>query len=277
MGGAAGAPGPERVIREDARLRVLHLPGAGDTLVVAFTGVGQVPGALQTEEFRGSGSAGGRNHVLFVTDRLRSWFTAPGLWEEIAAHVAAVRAAAGARRLVTLGNSMGGFGALQLARHLPLDAAIAFVPQFSMDDRLVPDPRWQGYKRALADPAAATLSGCWERIGAAWILHGSGGHDARHWPRFPTGPAIHHALLPGAGHGAAAELKAKGRLGPFVEAAVAGETARATAELAAAGAVLRRTGTRPETAWLHLRLGLARGGAALARRLPWRPRAPRPG
>ena len=75
------------------RVRATALKGSDHRLVVSFTGVGKPDTREQAEEFVNTSHMGGRNHVLFVADTLRSWYNTPGTYEEILDLVAFVLAA----------------------------------------------------------------------------------------------------------------------------------------------------------------------------------------
>ncbi len=72
-------------------LAITYLPGSGPDLVVAFTGIGALDGPHQKEEFIRVAGMEGANHVAFVKDRLRSWFSAAGMQDRIIAAVLALR------------------------------------------------------------------------------------------------------------------------------------------------------------------------------------------
>src|SRR3954471_1199664 len=113
--------------------------------VVAFTGVGLRLGGIQTPEFQFSLSAASMiNTVYHVIDKQRSWY------ERVFESIVAVLTGelAGFDSVATLGNSMGGFGAVLFAGLLPrCRSAMAFVPQFSLAPHIVGDndDRWTEY------------------------------------------------------------------------------------------------------------------------------------
>lgn len=100
-------------------------------LVVAFTGAAQGFGAIPFEFHRTM--TGADCAVLFVRDRNTQWYQY-GLGEEsspdrVEHEIREAKLRCGAKRLVMIGNSMGGFGALLFSRFVPTDAVLAFVPQ----------------------------------------------------------------------------------------------------------------------------------------------------
>jgi len=136
------------LITDDDALRIVALEGDTDTAMVSFSGIGQGLGALPKEEF-GKTLRGTRHWQFFVVDKQCTWYTATA--DDIVRHLSPILGRF--RKVVTLGNSMGGYGALLFAERLPnCTAAIAFVPQFSMDPRVVPnEKRWQRYRERIVD------------------------------------------------------------------------------------------------------------------------------
>lgn len=209
------------VLEEDDELSLRLLAGRGRTLIVAFTGIGQGKGMIQKEEFVGIGSGGGENHVIFVTDRLRSWFSRPGLQDRVIAAIGDYVAAHGIDRVVTIGNSMGGFGALLFAERLNAHVAIAFVPQFTMDPNVLAEPRWAKY-RANMDAAGLerldnVLTG---KVPAFAVFGADEGEDMAHLMALAACPKVQLWKMTGAGHDVAAALKEETLLNKAVSAMV---------------------------------------------------------
>jgi len=144
------------LLHEDETLRVSR-SGDPDARVVTlcFTGLLQRMGAIGPEEFLGSALLEGAS-AIFVTDKTRSWFnsvTAERVIELLAPHVAG-------KRINTLGNSMGGFGAIWITRYLPVSVALAFAPQYSMHPDIVPDEtRWPVARAAISAWRYPSLEG----------------------------------------------------------------------------------------------------------------------
>jgi hypothetical protein len=57
------------------------------------------------------------------------------------------------------------------------------------------------------------------QLGAVTI---NGDLDKLHWSKFPTGPNLHHLLIPDSGHNAAGHLKRAGTLRDLITAAFSG-------------------------------------------------------
>ena len=240
---------PEMLVDEDD-LQVSWLAGRGDCMVVSFTGIGHRQGEWQRIEFPKIASADGENVVVFVTDRRRTWYNGAGLIERITGAVLGLAGRLGIRRIATLGNSMGGYGAVLFANRLGAEQAIAFVPQFTMDDRVLPEPRWQDYKAGMPGFAVASLAECMGPPCRFFVLHGGRGQDRRHWLRFPAGGHIRHWVLPLNTHAAATRLHLDGRLDPLIAALLRDDQATEVEMLTRQGAHLRDP-ARPHEAW-HL-------------------------
>lgn len=133
---------------DDDLLRITQADGDPARHVVSFTGIGWGMQGIQTEEWRKTLGAGGSGTATYVIDKQRGWYNST--YEPICRHLAAL--AAGSGRVTTLGNSMGGFGALYFASAIPHCArAVAFAPQFSVNPALMPpkETRWAQYRRQI--------------------------------------------------------------------------------------------------------------------------------
>lgn len=221
---------PELVqIYEDEHLRITGIrPKApGGDLVVAFSGIGPEAGGndgflkIPPEEFVGISSAHDRG-ALFVADLRATWYTVPGLAEKVEEVVNATVKEWGATRVVTLGNSMGGFGALHFARRLNASVALAFAPQFSMKPDRVREGRWKQY-RVFQDMDAHSEIGddispdCRYLV----IFGGRCKLDRPHYNEMVQVEGVECLLVRGAKHNVARVLKTRGLLADIVDAAIA--------------------------------------------------------
>ena len=162
---------------------------------------------------------------------------------------------------------MGGYAAILFANPLGAWRAISFVPQFTMDDRVLREARWQNYKAVMTDFSTPSLAGCMSGPTRFFVLHGGVGRDRKHYLRFPTGPNIDHYILPLCAHAAATRLNLAGRLAPLVLALQDGDDEGAARIMAQVGAHRRDPARRRE--WLHVwALGQStRIGHGIARRV----------
>ena len=137
---AAAAIG--RVWHASDGLAPLFAPAAsGDTLVVAFSSLGWH--GLLRAEWRGVLRAIGRRNVAHALDTAKTWYCSNPMtghfdggawWDATLAELCAPY-----RKVVLLGDSMGGTAALRFARHA--DAVVAFVPQVDLRDFPAPCDR----------------------------------------------------------------------------------------------------------------------------------------
>lgn len=197
-----------------------YAPGQGEDLVICFSSIGHDATRAPSPEFFGAATAGGRP-ALFVMDESRSWANDPGFAPAILGALAAV---APARRILTLGLSMGGFCALVAAEVVPVTAVLAFGPQFTIDPARLPDARWQDWTARitfLRYPTAPLARGP-----QITLMHGLA-DDAAQALAFPEQANLDHLLFPGLGHSdLLPHLKARGCLPGLVSAALSGDRRR---------------------------------------------------
>jgi pimeloyl-ACP methyl ester carboxylesterase len=198
-------------------------------MVVVFTGMKLAFGGAEPAEFAESASARGENSVLFVTDRRATWYAAPGLWWRTLKLIRYLRNSEGLTELVTLGNSMGGYGALLLSRDLRVSRAIAFAPQVTMDPAVLQDDRWpdiKGRYGALPERSVAETIGK-GRTQYYMIAGEDCPEDMAHLALVADSPRIHRYVLPGAKHNPARVLKNAGILPDVINALIRGRRGRA--------------------------------------------------
>ena len=225
---------------EDDDLRIESVAGEGVSGVVAFTGVGFELGGLQRAEFVSSASVAGRRPVIFVIDKTRSWFNRPGLFERILDLVNAHFARVGVTQVVTLGNSMGGFGACLFAAPLKARRAIAFTPQWSIRKEIMPEEtRWQEWTNAIAEHRFSTAFDNVDPSVHYWICNAFTGSDLAHSRLFPAASNVTHVLIPNAMHGLSAHLKRAGLLNTLVAGLLDEDDTVVSAALSAANAFVQ--------------------------------------
>lgn len=225
-----------RAVVTRAPLHAHFLPGTGKTLVVSFAGVGNSRSAPQPPEFRAIASQGGENPVLFIADTARSWLNAPGLIEAVALTIERAQAETGAERLVGIGNSMGGFMALEMTRHLPFDTVCAISPQVSVHPDHVPEEhRWRFLRNRIGGYRVPTLGAHMPRAPRIFALHADHPDEMIHARRFPIAPNIAHFLLPGYHHGMARQLKSERHLRALVSHAIRGQKRKFALRVKSAG------------------------------------------
>ncbi|WP_428927406.1 hypothetical protein [Marinibacterium sp. SX1] len=212
------------VIRDDADLRINHFQGDSDVAVVAFTGIGHGMGAIQQDEFVGTAIGAERNHVISVIDRDRSWYSAPDIQKRILSTLLDLKARLGVARMVCLGNSMGGYGALLFAERLGADTAIAFVPQYTM--RLdFGERRWGEFRPAMHEDNLDTLGPHLTGRTRAFAVFGAEDlRDRMHVTRIRDNCIARVHLVAGSDHNnLTVFLKRQGVLAPLIAAMIAGD------------------------------------------------------
>lgn len=224
-----------RVLYKDRDLLISALPGTGRTAVLVFTGMRGAMGGHQAIEFPRLASARGEP-VIFVSDLRISWYTAPGQVERIRREVEAYCAAQGIQELRTLGNSMGGYGAILFSTVLPVCTVAAFVPQIRMTPDVLAMPHWQRSVSRIGPSVVRDLN---DRMAASraqfTLIFGDQDIDDRlHTAALRPAPNVDVLVLPGVDHDAARWLKTRGMLEPLGAAMLEGrrdEVARLSASL----------------------------------------------
>lgn len=212
---------------ESEKLRLSHLPGGTGLGVVAFTGVGLALGGIeprdiQREEFRKS-LQGENCHVIFVIDKQRSWYADPEVVRPAVLGVNAIRREYGLTRLVTLGNSMGGAGALYLGGLVDADLALAFAPQSSVCRSAAPfERRYDPYLDCLPSGVRHVDFAKAVRPPEAVLFYGLNCiEDNLHALRFMDA-GLAPVFLRSGDHNVVAVLKREGHLKPLIAAALQG-------------------------------------------------------
>lgn len=219
---------PIETVFEDGALMLRWLPGRARRLVVVFTGAQEGFGGQPLDEFAGSASDKGDNKVLFVTDRLASWYAAPGLWQRIVHLIKGLCRDEGVEEVVTLGNSMGGYGAILLPRDVPVRRAIAFSPQLTVDPKLSGDTRWPDIPARWGDTPAHNLAETIAGTRTQYYLTAGAAcpEDVAHLNLAPDLKRVHRWILPRGRHNLAAALKSAGLLHDVIHAILRGRKTR---------------------------------------------------
>lgn len=218
--------------------QVLYCPGEGRDLALSFASVGHDPQRHPSPEFvataTGRGLKAAPRSALFIQDNSRSWAADPCFPAVLDRALSMVAPVAPFSRRVAIGMSMGGFSALVASRLQTLDAVLAFVPQWSIDPKIMPEEtRWQQWRGHVAGsawptcplPVPAPVPGG-AQGGRAYLFH-AGLDDMAHMRSFPQQSNCDHILYPDCGHSDLVPmLKGKGVLAGLLEAAFADDRRR---------------------------------------------------
>jgi hypothetical protein len=204
---------------EDDEIEISHERGNSGTAIVSFSGIGMKMGGAQIEEFRKS-LAGTSHDIYYVKDKSRHWYNSS--FDRISDLLNRDMARRKIRHVLTLGNSMGGFGAIAFAGRLRgCHSAIAFAAQSSVDPSIVP---WDRRYRKFTDSVTE-----WAGLDAAKLLVPSVNYtlffgdvspiDTRHARRMAQTGRRNMSIyvMVGAGHGVAGFLKRQGVLHELVQ------------------------------------------------------------
>ena len=201
-------------------LKVGYVPGHTNRLVVVFSGVGNRREAQQPFEFFKTATQDSANHALFICDTSRSWLNADGVDREIIRVVAETAARIGDAEIHLLGNSMGATMALMLKDQIPAKTVLAFVPQFSVHPKIVPEEtRWRHFRKNIKVFKYPQIELAPNPNQTAFIVHGSVPGELLHAYRFPDVPGVRHFIVEGQGHSMTKRLKRAGKLAGLIEAA----------------------------------------------------------
>ncbi len=218
--------------------RILALPGATETLVIAFASIGHDASRPPSPEFVGTATADDWP-ALLVMDASRSRANAPDFAPSLKSAVERIRARHPISRVVAIGQSIGGFAALVAASLMPIDMVLAFGPQSSIDPASRPEEtRWREWTarvvplktaRAPLTPGTRTIP-----------LHGL--HNDRFQALgFPQTPGVDHILFPDLIHSALGpHLKQRGVLDGLLGSAIADNRRTMRRIAAGAGGILRQ-------------------------------------
>lgn len=226
-------------VSADAPLLIQYLQGANDVLVVSIAGVGTKRTEQPPPEFYKL-SRLDENHVLFVSDKSRSWMNGAGLADRIVTAIEAVVRDHGIKRVITLGNSMGGTMALLLPRLTKVDAAIAIVPQYSAHPDHVPEEtRWRFFRKQITAWPFPAVDRLPDAPCETTILHGGDTLECHHLDRFPTANLTHHFVFPDHDHHLARELHRQGKLQRIIRQSILGHRYKARRVIENAGGMFR--------------------------------------
>lgn len=208
-----------RILYQDAGLEMRALEGRGDGAMVVFTSYHNNVAKRGLLEFAASASQQGLRHCLFITDRTQGWFQGEKSSTAIVQTVAEYLTQNRIVKTMTVGVSMGGYGALSYARDLGVGRALAFAPQYCpRPDSFPSDQRWLPARRRIARFSRPSLATSMQGDTRFTLLHGRWNReDALHWQSFPQSPKIDHYLADIETHDVIDPLRNAGILYPVID------------------------------------------------------------
>ena len=139
-------PQPITVI-DTEELLVSVIPRDSRLATICFTGIGHAVGGVDIQSFEFLKSSQ-NSTTIFIVDRKRSWgnnIIFDDVLNAIAKYIEG-------KIVNTIGNSMGGFLAVLITRYITTKNAIAFVPQFSVNKKIVPNEmRFDSYVNKITN------------------------------------------------------------------------------------------------------------------------------
>ena len=226
------APGPFiEQLKDPARGVATDLERESDVLAITFAGIrGEV--GIPSYEFLAMTEVSNVKRV-FLRDHERSWYHlgVRGLAASVEELIGTLRQLAercGARRVVCIGNSAGGYAALLYGALIPADAVLAFSPRSFFD---WPGRLRHGDLRYLRDAVRLALRGLPDRRYRDLLRVGSAARSDVHYSTASRLDALHAlrlAALPGVvlhphpegGHQLVRILRDRGELAPVVAEAL---------------------------------------------------------
>lgn len=226
------------LLYENGPLRIRYLEGNGSDLIVSFSGVGTQRNVEPPPEFLGIASADRQNHVLFVSDKSRSWLNGAGMADQILCCIKATAEHVNADRVIAIGNSMGGTMALHLSKLFDFERVIAFTPQYSVLEKEVPEEdRWFFFRKQIRSYPFPRVENLRPETTKYYIFHGDEHRELAHALRFPKAPGISHYIMPKTDHRVAAHLRERGALRPLVQNLINGKPRQFRKQLSDLGGI----------------------------------------
>jgi hypothetical protein len=213
-----------RLIHRDADLAIAWLPGRSTRLVLVFVSIQARPFHPDKLQLRGFVSNHGQHHVIFINDRRNCWYSRDGMRDRIACTVNQVIAREGIETIWSIGNSMGGYGAILFCDRLPITRVLAFVPQILMTDEVINQPIWRKNRPVITDQVERDLTGLMADTTRTFhLVYGDkDDDDPIHFShlrrRLPAAPHVKIVVAPGQQHHVANWLRSQGQLGKLIDA-----------------------------------------------------------
>ena len=170
--------------------------------IISFTGIFHGFGVFDfKKEFMGLLKQSDCN-VMFVSDREVSWYNNIDIDK--------IKSKLINQEVVTLGNSMGGYNAIQFANDVNVTKAIAFAPQYSVHPHIAPhEKRWKTEVKKIKQWRFKHL--LFNDTTQYYIFSGNTNMEMYHTNMVPHQRNIHKFIVKG-GHNISKVFKTKGIL-----------------------------------------------------------------
>jgi pimeloyl-ACP methyl ester carboxylesterase len=190
-----------------------------DRLIISLSGFGPETGEIPFESVHSFSGLESSPNLIYVKDNTRSWYTNRNGMKELVEYILDFVKANKIEDVTTFGISMGGFGAVLLARKIGANRAIALSPRTLVGPRCTFDNRNINYTRALKDIECDDIR---ELLGGGLaltvIFSIDDPFDATHASRLVgTGARV---IASRGEHNIARTLKNRGELDSFLEACI---------------------------------------------------------
>ena len=208
------------VLFEDDLLKVTFEPGSSGLAVISFTGISF--GSIAVGEFKSTLTRSGLdNDIYYVFDKQRKWYNGPHA-ETLVTVLNGAIASRGNEAVFTLGNSMGGTGALAFAGEI--ERCVRHCPSVRRhrSTRASPPSKFDGPTTG-AEIDQWTMPDALPRVSRDreyYVFYGADNAlDMQHAARFVAlnEPNIHVFVVPECGHDVALKLKKLGFLRPVTK------------------------------------------------------------
>lgn len=218
------------ILHDDDKLRVFYNPGEGKNTLVCFSGIdldtfgfnNYNPTAVDKPDFVKitEGLVGDR---FWVIDKLRSWGSLID-WDFVHNLISPYLHG---KRVIALGNCMGGTNAIKFAYHTDVDVVIAFSPQWSVHPDIITQDIFD--RRTIALRARVVASG-WRSLEGMFRPMTTHIHfwapseiDVPHMIAYPTLPNIKKIFFPTLTHNIARFLKSNNVLYDILDQCIVAE------------------------------------------------------
>ncbi|KAA1174686.1 hypothetical protein FWJ25_04660 [Marinobacter salinexigens] len=210
-----------KVLLDNDFIKISVRERSSKNVVLCFTGIGHAMGAVdvQGEEFFNISSMA---TTVFIIDKQRSWgnnFDFLELRELLSPYTEG-------KVVFSLGNSMGGFLSILASKFFDVRSVVAFVPQFSVSPKVVPDERrWRRYVDNIKAWRYESLDGAFLDGVNYYIISAVNDVELIQLKLFPDGDNVRKIIFYGDefGHNVAAPLKKVGALYGVIDSCFKGE------------------------------------------------------